>query len=84
MVFAGGAGLYGFIIDSLNATYNPILINAGDGGTRGIFIDQGVLKYHDPISGGFYGMSLIRDPFLIHVSYSRVQINLVGLLMQSL
>ena len=48
------AGPYGFIIDSVNATYNPILINAGNG-TTGIFIDQGVIKYHNPISGGFYG-----------------------------
>ena len=45
---------YGFIIDSVNATYNPILINAGNG-TKGIFIDQGIIKYHNPISGGFYG-----------------------------
>lgn len=45
---------YGFIIDSVNATYNPILINAGNG-TQGIFIDQGIIKYHNPISGGFYG-----------------------------
>ena len=45
---------YGFIIDSVNATYNPILINAGNG-TTGIFIDQGIIKYHNPISGGFYG-----------------------------
>lgn len=45
---------YGFIIDSVNATYNPILINAGSG-TTGIFIDQGIIKYHNPISGGFYG-----------------------------
>ena len=45
---------YGFIIDSVNATYNPILINAGNG-TTGIFIDQGVIKYHNPIAGGFYG-----------------------------
>ena len=29
---------YGFIIDSVNATYNPILINAGNG-TTGIFVD---------------------------------------------
>ena len=45
---------YGFIIDTVNATYNPILINAGNG-TTGIFIDQGIIKYHNPISGGFYG-----------------------------
>ena len=45
---------YGFIIDSVNATYNPILINVGNG-TTGIFIDQGIIKYHSPISGGFYG-----------------------------
>ena len=45
---------YGFIIDSVNATYNPILINAGNA-TTGIFIDQGIIKYHNPISGGFYG-----------------------------
>ena len=49
---------YGFIIDSVNATYNPILINAGNG-TTGIFIDQGIIKYHNPISGGFYGMSTL-------------------------
>lgn len=45
---------YGFIIDSVNATYNPIFINAGNG-TTGILIDQGIIKYHSPISGGFYG-----------------------------
>ena len=45
---------YGFIIDSVNATYNPIFINAGNG-TAGIFVDQGVIKYHNPIYGGFYG-----------------------------
>ena len=45
---------YGFSIDSVNATYHPILINVGNG-TRGIFIDQGIIKYHNPISGGFYG-----------------------------
>ena len=45
---------YGFIIDSVNATYNPILINAGNG-TTGIYNDQGIIKYNDPMSGGFYG-----------------------------
>ena len=49
---------YGFIIDSVNATYNPILINVGNG-TAGIFIDQGIIKYHNPISGGFYGKTLL-------------------------
>ena len=45
---------YGFVIDQVNATYNPIEINAGNG-TQGVFIDQGVIKYHNPLSGGFYG-----------------------------
>lgn len=45
---------YGFVIDLVNATSNPIEINAGNG-TQGIFIDQGIIKYHNPISGGFYG-----------------------------
>ena len=52
---------YGFIIDSVNATYNPILINAGNG-TAGIFVDQGIIKYHNPLSGGFYGkMTLLAN-----------------------
>ena len=45
---------YGFVIDSVNATYNPILINGGNG-TPGIFNDQGVIKYNNVNSGGFYG-----------------------------
>ncbi len=53
----GGSFPYGFVIDQINTTYNPIEINAG-GGTKGIFIDQGVIKYHNPISGGFYGQSI--------------------------
>ncbi len=44
-------------MNQINTTYNPIEINAG-GGTKGIFIDQGVIKYHNPISGGFYGQSI--------------------------
>ena len=44
--------------DSVNTTYNPILIEAGPG-TKGIFVDQGVVKYHNPISGGFYGRPLL-------------------------
>lgn len=40
--------------DSVNATYNPIEINAGSG-TKGIYINQGVIKYNNPTSGGFYG-----------------------------
>lgn len=54
LLFNFSPGPYGFIIDSVNATYNPILINAGNG-TTGIFIDQGIIKYQNPISGGFYG-----------------------------
>lgn len=54
LLFSGSNDFpYGFVIDWVNATYNPILINAGNG-TAGIFIDQGIIKYHDPISGGFY------------------------------
>jgi len=53
----GGSFPYGFVIDQINTTYNPIEVNAG-GGTKGIFIDQGVIKYHNPISGGFYGQSI--------------------------
>lgn len=52
--FSGAQFPYGFVIDQVNATYNPILINAGNG-TKGIFVDQGVIKYHNPMSGGFYG-----------------------------
>jgi len=51
---------YGFVINQVNATYDPIEINAGDG-TQGIFIDQGIIKYHNPISGGFYGQSIPID-----------------------
>ena len=57
---------YGFIIDSVNATYNPILINVGNG-TAGIFIDQGIIKYHNPISGGFYGKTLLVNEKLENV-----------------
>lgn len=39
-----------------NESYIPVEINAGNG-TQGIFIDQGVIKVHDPLSGGFYGMA---------------------------
>lgn len=53
LLFKGNGFPYGFVIDSVNTTYNPIEINAGSG-TQGIFIDQGVIKYHNPISGGFY------------------------------
>lgn len=53
LLFNGNPAPYGFIIDSVNATYNPILINAGNG-TTGIFIEQGIIKYNNPISGGFY------------------------------
>ena len=54
LLFSFDPAPYGFIVDSVNATYNPILINAGNG-TTGIFINQGVIKYHNPMSGGFYG-----------------------------
>lgn len=53
----GGIYPFGFVIDQVNATYYPIEINA-EGGTKGIVIDQGVIKYHNPISGGFYGQSI--------------------------
>ena len=53
--FGDGDLFYGFVIDQVNATYSPVFINAGNG-TRGIFVDQGVIKYHNPLSGGFYGM----------------------------
>lgn len=56
LLFDFSPGTYSFIIDSVNATYNPIFINIGNGtGTAGIFIDQNMIKYHSPISGGFYG-----------------------------
>ena len=54
--YSTGSPPYGFVIDQVNTTYNPVEINAGNG-TRGIFIDQGVIKYHNPLSGGFYGES---------------------------
>jgi len=55
LLFKDESGLpYGFVIDQVNATYNPIEIKAGNG-TKGIFIDQGIIKFHNPISGGFYG-----------------------------
>ncbi|KAG6990904.1 hypothetical protein G7Y79_00060g092080 [Physcia stellaris] len=56
LLFRAGADAkfsYGFVIDRVNATYNPVEINAGEG-TKGIFIDQGVIKYQNPQSGGFY------------------------------
>ena len=52
----GGQFTYSFVIDQINATYNPIKILPGSG-TKSIFIDQGVIKYHNPLSGGFYGES---------------------------
>lgn len=52
--YGSGSPPYGFVINQVNQTYNPIEVNVGNG-TRGIFIDQGVIKYHDPLSGGFYG-----------------------------
>ena len=55
MVFEGSSFPSSFIIDRVNLTYNPTEINAGIGGTPGIFIDQGFIKVHDPLSGGFYG-----------------------------
>ncbi|KAL8793586.1 MAG: hypothetical protein Q9195_003849 [Heterodermia aff. obscurata] len=54
LLFDGGSNIvYGFIIDKLNGTYNPIEINAGPG-SSGIYINQGVIKYNNPTSGGFY------------------------------
>ncbi|KAI4250891.1 MAG: hypothetical protein LQ352_005186 [Teloschistes flavicans] len=58
----GQGGVYGFKIDSVNATFNPIEINAGPG-TDGMYIDQGVIKYNNPTSGGFYGRVLPPSPF---------------------
>lgn len=50
------------LTDSVNATYNPVEINAGTG-TTGIYIDQGKIKYNNPISGGFYGkLCICVDP----------------------
>jgi len=49
---------YGFVIGSVDATYNPIVIQPGNG-TQGIFVSQGVVKSHNPISGGFYGKLLL-------------------------
>ncbi|KAL8992855.1 MAG: hypothetical protein Q9169_006788 [Polycauliona sp. 2 TL-2023] len=65
LLFLGGGGVYGFIIDTVNATYNPMEINVGTG-TKGIYIGQGVIKYNNPISGGFYG----ELPFLFILSRS--------------
>lgn len=53
------------VIDRVNSTYNPIEINAGTG-TKGIYINQGVIKYNNPISGGFYGQL----PSLRHLDIS--------------
>ncbi|KAI4269123.1 MAG: hypothetical protein L6R38_007583 [Xanthoria sp. 2 TBL-2021] len=53
LLFLGGGGVYGFIIDRVNSTYNPVEINAGEG-TKGIYINQDIIKYNNPISGGFY------------------------------
>ncbi|KAL6719087.1 hypothetical protein ACLMJK_003322 [Lecanora helva] len=47
---------FGFLINQVNLTYNPIEINAGNG-TRGVFIDHRVIKFHSPLKGGFYGES---------------------------
>ncbi|KAK4692781.1 hypothetical protein P7C71_g4489, partial [Lecanoromycetidae sp. Uapishka_2] len=52
---------YGFVIASINSTYNPVEILPGNG-TQGIFINQGVIKYNNPISGGFYGKCLSLGP----------------------
>ncbi|KAL8905674.1 MAG: hypothetical protein Q9207_002488 [Kuettlingeria erythrocarpa] len=53
LFYGGGGALYGFVIDSVNATYKPVEINVGSG-TQGIFIDRGLLRYNNPMSGGFY------------------------------
>ncbi|MCJ1234833.1 hypothetical protein MMC14_002796 [Varicellaria rhodocarpa] len=53
LLFSGDNFPFGFVIDRVNSTYDPVEINAGTG-TKGIFIDQGVVKVHDPLSGGFY------------------------------
>ena len=58
LLFKGNGFPYGFVIDKVNDTYNPVEINAGSG-TQGIFIDQGVIKYNNPLSGGFYGKLLM-------------------------
>ena len=51
---------YGFIIDQVNVTDAIVEINAGDDGTRGIFVDEGgLLRYRgEGREGGFYGESL--------------------------
>ena len=43
LIFAGSQYPYGFVIDTLNATYNPIFINVGSG-TKGSFVEHGILE----------------------------------------
>ena len=41
---------YGFVIDQ-GRPQNPVEINAG-AGTKGVNVDQGFIKYRNPLSGG--------------------------------
>ena len=49
---------YGFVIQQVDASYNPVEIK-GRNGTKGVFVERGVLKYHNRQSGGFYGECFI-------------------------
>ena len=51
--YAGSGFPYGFVIDQ-SLPNNPVEINAG-AGTKGVNVDQGFIKYRNPLSGGFYG-----------------------------
>ena len=57
MTSSGGELSFGFFIDMVNATFNPVEIVV-EQGMRGVFVDQGVVKVNDPLSGGIYGMFL--------------------------
>ncbi|KAL8669722.1 MAG: hypothetical protein Q9168_005691 [Polycauliona sp. 1 TL-2023] len=76
LLFLGGGGVYGFVIDSVNTTYNPVEINAG-AGTQGIYVSQGIIKYNNPISGGFYAVQLFYRPKIITAPHGCADVELV-------
>ena len=70
LLFPGNSFPYGFVIDQVDATYDPIEINAGNG-TKGIFIHHGIIKYRHLLSEGFNGA-----PFIIYVKDRSSQFSL--------
>ncbi|KAL8961573.1 MAG: hypothetical protein Q9193_001889, partial [Seirophora villosa] len=81
LLFLGGAGVYGFIIDTVNATYSPVEINAGIG-TKVDFP-------HDPVEDGLassigrYGEgALVHTSDASHRASDTDELGTLGLLQQ--